>query len=416
MPLIEIRMPEDDNEGTTASVGAWLKQPGHRIVENEPLVEINTDKVTIEIAAPAAGTLREQLKAVGDSVGPGELLGLVETGATAAQQADGANVPPTSLESHAEATSALATPPLPDSEVPATFSPVVRRLLAELGLDPRSIPKVGRGGRLTPEDIRNYLSHDPSTGRPEPPRPAASAPPASSPHTSQTSGRRVDHTPMRKSIATHMARSIQTAPHVTAVFEADLYNVLADRERRKQAFGKDAAPTITAYLIRAAVRAIQLIPVVNSKWHDTYLEVFDEVNFGVGTALESGGLIVPVLRNADQMDLVQLSHNLREMTQRARSGKCTQADLEGGTFTLSNHGVGGSLMAAPIVLPHGQAAILGAGKMQKRVIVCETGGRELFRVRPMMYVTLTIDHRVLDGQQADAFLTAFVAALEAPEI
>jgi 2-oxoglutarate dehydrogenase E2 component (dihydrolipoamide succinyltransferase) len=412
MPLIEIRMPEDDNEGTVASVGVWLKQPGDSVVENEPLVEINTDKVTIEIAAPSGGILREQLKAVGDSVGPGELLGLVESAATGVQQAGGAAASPAHVEPGPEHAASLTAPLSVSGEVDATFSPAVRRLLAELGLDPRAIPKVGRGGRLTPEDIRNYLS----TGRSEPLRPAASVAAPPSPHASYTAGRRVEHTPMRKSIATHMARSVQTAPHVTAVFEADLYNVLADRERRKQASGKDSTPTITAYLIRAAVRAIKLVPVVNSKWHDTHLELFDQVNFGVGTALESGGLIVPVLRNADQMDLLGLSQNLREMTQKARSGKCTQADLEGGTFTLSNHGVGGSLWASPIVLPHGQAAILGAGKLQKRVIVCETGGRELFRVRPMMYVTLTIDHRVLDGQQADAFLTAFVAALEGPEV
>jgi 2-oxoglutarate dehydrogenase E2 component (dihydrolipoamide succinyltransferase) len=412
MPFIEVRMPEDDTEGTEASVGVWLRQPGDSVVENEPLVEINTDKVTIEIAAPAGGILGEQRKATGDPVKWGELLGLVETGATGVQQANGTAASPALLQPPSEPATPLSTPLPPGNEVAATFSPVVRRLLAELGLDARAIPKVGRGGRLTPEDVRCHLAAE----RSAPLRPAASSGSPPSFSANGSSGRRVDHTPMRKSIASHMARSVQTAPHVTAVFEADLYNVFSDRQRRKQASGTDSSPTITAYLIRAAVRAIKLIPVVNSKWHDTHLEIFDDVNFGVGTALESGGLIVPVLRNADQMDLPGLSQNLREMTQKARNGKCTQADLEGGTFTLSNHGVGGSLWAAPIVLPHGQAAILGAGKVQKRVIVCETGGRELFRIRPMMYVTLTIDHRVLDGQQADAFLTAFVAALENPEV
>lgn len=408
MPLIEVRMPEDDTEGTEAMVGNWLKKPGDTVVENEPLVEINTDKVTLEVAAPAAGTLHEQRKAAGDSVQWGELLGFVETGTPGTQQTDDGA---TASDSSPEQTASRATSQRPVNEAAATFSPAVRRILSELNLDPRAIPKVGRGGRLTPEDIRLYLSAGQSTTL----RPASAASSQSS-SAALSAGRRVDHTPMRKSIASHMARSVQTAPHVTAVFEADLYNVFRDRERRKQASGGDSAPTITAYLIRAAVRAIQVVPVVNSKWHDTHLEIFDHVNFGVGTALESGGLIVPVLRNANQLDLLGLSQALRELTQRARSGKCTQADLQGGTFTLSNHGVGGSLFAAPIVLPHGQAAILGTGKAQKRVIVCETGGRELFRIRPMMYVTLTIDHRVLDGQQADAFLTAFVAALENPEV
>jgi 2-oxoglutarate dehydrogenase E2 component (dihydrolipoamide succinyltransferase) len=218
---------------------------------------------------------------------------------------------------------------------------------------------------------------------------------------------------MRKSIANHMARSVQTAPHVTSVFEADLSAVLSDRATRKADQGAEAVPSVTAYLIQAALKAIRVVSEVNSKWHDDYLEVFDWVNFGVGTALESGGLVVPVIRGAQAMDLLTLSQRLRDLTQKARSGKLTQDDMSGGTFTLSNHGVSGSLLAAPIILPHGQAAILGVGKMQRRVIVCETGGRELFRIRPMMYVTLTIDHRVLDGQQTNLFLTKFVAALEA---
>jgi 2-oxoglutarate dehydrogenase E2 component (dihydrolipoamide succinyltransferase) len=166
--------------------------------------------------------------------------------------------------------------------------------------------------------------------------------------------------------------------------------------------------------MHAALTAIHVVPEVNSKWHDDALEVFDEVNFGFGTALEGGGLVVPVIRNAHTMDLVTLAQHLRELTQKARSGKLTQADMEGGTFTLSNHGVSGSLLAAPIILPHGQAAILGAGKLQRRVVAGESNGRELARIRPMMYFTLTVDHRVLDAQQTNGFLTAFVAALEAP--
>ncbi len=223
----------------------------------------------------------------------------------------------------------------------------------------------------------------------------------------------VAHTPMRKTIATHMAKSMQTAPHVTSVFEADLFHVLADREHRRHA-NPESLPSVTAYLIMAALAAIAEVPEVNSKWHEEHLELFDQVHFGVGTALPSGGLVVPVIRNAHTLDLRALSSSLHDLTQKARAGKLTHADMEGGTFTLSNHGVSGSLLAAPIILPHGQAAILGTGKVQKRVVVCETGGRELFRVRPMMYVTLTVDHRVLDGQQTNRFLTTFVSSLENP--
>jgi 2-oxoglutarate dehydrogenase E2 component (dihydrolipoamide succinyltransferase) len=180
----------------------------------------------------------------------------------------------------------------------------------------------------------------------------------------------------------------------------------------KTASGSDEVPSVTSYLIHAAVKAIKAVPEVNSKWHDDALEIFDEVNFGFGTAVQSGGLVVPVIRNAHTMDLPAISHHLRELTNKARTGKLTQADMEGGTFTLSNHGVSGSLLAAPIILPHGQAAILGAGKMQRRPIVSDSEGRELLKIRPMMYVTLTVDHRVLDAQQTNAWLTKFVEALE----
>jgi 2-oxoglutarate dehydrogenase E2 component (dihydrolipoamide succinyltransferase) len=200
---------------------------------------------------------------------------------------------------------------------------------------------------------------------------------------------------------------------VTSAFEAHLSPVLMDRESWK-ADAAGLVPSMTAYLMFAALQAIKMVPEVNSKWHKEAVEIFNEVHFGFGTALEGGGLVVPVIRNAHLMDIETLSRMLRELTTKARNGKLTRADMEGGTFTVFNHGVSGSLLVAPIVLPYGQAAILGAGKLQRRVVVGESGGRELFRIRPMMYVTLTVDHRVLDGQQTNRFLTEFVAALESP--
>ena len=388
-------MPEEENEGTAASLGKWLKKPGDSVSEHEPLLEVNTDKVTIEIAAPATGVLKEALKAGGDAVLPGDLLGTIQTGT-------GTNTAESTLIERAPVRAAAGDAELPSDEPAAdSYSPAVRRMLKQHDLDPRLIPRPARGKRLTPDDIEAYLA----TKR-------VDAGPAGQP--SRIAGRKVPHTPMRRSIAEHMARSVQTAPHVTSVFEADLSQALADRAARKQASESAHIPSITAYLLHAAIQAIKLVPEVNSKWHEDYLEVFDEVNFGVATALDSGGLVVPVIRNAQSMGLTELSAALQSITQRARSGKLAQADMQDGTFTLSNHGVSGSLLAAPIILPHGQAAILGAGKMQRRVIVCETGGRELFRIRPMMYVTLTVDHRALDGQQANRFLTEFVAALEKP--
>jgi 2-oxoglutarate dehydrogenase E2 component (dihydrolipoamide succinyltransferase) len=395
VPNVDIRMPEEQNEGTEASVGTWLKRPGEAIRENEPLVEISTDKVTIEIASPATGVLSEVLKTEGDAVLPGELLGRIQTGAVGASESK-------SSGERKDAASQTGVAGVVNSAALDSYSPGVRRLLREHNLDPVVIPKVGRGGRLTVEDVETFLA-DSS-------QPKAAA--AGSSKEPRFTGRRVPHTPMRRSIATHMARSVQTAPHVTSVFEADLSRILSDREARKAAFEGEDVPSVTAYLLSAVLQAIKVVPEVNSKWHDDALEVFDEVNLGFGTALDKGGLVVPVIRSAHTMDLLSLARNLRDLTLKARSGKLTQADMDGGTFTISNHGVSGSLLATPIILPHGQAAILGAGKLQRRVIVCESGGRELFRIRPMMYVTLTVDHRVLDGQQTNGFLTAFVKAIE----
>lgn len=413
MSLIEIRMPAEEKEGTEAAIAAWLKEPGQIVAEHEPLLEISTDKVTLEIPAPASGVLQIQLKSKGDFVNPGDLLGAIVTSDTSTSstgaipynstEQDPAFPEPAGRQGWNTAAKGVETAESA-REARTTFSPVVRRLLAELGLDPQAVAKTSRGGRLTPEDIRAHLSS---------PQSVPTKGSAATVSVAEASiGRAIPHTPMRKSIAAHMARSVQTAPHVTAVFEADLHNVLADREVRRQTADGDAVPSITAYLIHAALTAVALVPEVNSRWHDTHLEVFDHVHFGVGTALDAGGLVVPVIRDAHTMDLLTLSRKIREMTAKARTGKLTQRDMDAGTFTLSNHGISGSLLAAPIILPHGQAAILGAGKVQKRVIVCETGGRELFRVRPMMYVTLTVDHRVLNAQQTNAFLTAFVTALE----
>ncbi len=401
MPIIEIRMPDDEKEGTEASLGVWFKAPGEMVSEHEPLVEINTDKVTIEIAAPASGRIGLLIKQSGDQVLPGELLGTIESGNA---------TPEASAPIPASETQPSPAPALVSTSVDqhTTYSPAVRKLLAELGLDPESIKKSTRGGRITPQDIAAHLKHQPAErAETQPNLPAVEA-------EERVLGKKLPHTPMRKSIARHMLQSVIAAPHVTSVFEADLFNVMADRNLKKQNSANGEAPSVTAYILRAAVQAIKQYPEVNSKWHDAFLEQFDIVNFGVGTALENGGLVVPVIRDAQDMSLSDLSEALRGITKKAREGKLTQADMEDGTFTLSNHGVGGSLFAAPIILPHGQAAILGTGKIQKRPLICETGGRELFRVRPMMYVTLTVDHRALDGQQTNGFLTQFVRALETP--
>jgi len=222
----------------------------------------------------------------------------------------------------------------------------------------------------------------------------------------------VPHTQMRRSIAQHMVQSVATAPHVTSVFEADLSAVIADRDAKKGDFeARGAKLTFTAYFVRAAVEALKAVPEANSRWHDDGLELFDDINIGIATALGSGGLIVPVIAGAQNLDLFALAERLKDLTERARSERLDPSDVQNGTFTISNHGVSGSLVATPIIINQPQSAILGIGKLERRVRPASDSGNEV-TVRPMCYVSLTIDHRVLDGFQANQFLTKFTEAIE----
>jgi 2-oxoglutarate dehydrogenase E2 component (dihydrolipoamide succinyltransferase) len=218
---------------------------------------------------------------------------------------------------------------------------------------------------------------------------------------------------VRKRIAEHMVQSLlHTAPHVTTVFEADMTAVLAHRQKHKDEFAKRRVPlTLTAYFLQAIVDAIGAVPEANSRWTDSALEVFDSIHVGVATALAEGGLVVPVLRDVQSRDLFGTAEGLNDLVSRAREGRLTPGDVRGGTFTISNHGVSGSLVATPIIINQPQSAILGVGKLEKRPVVLEEGGEERIAIRPRCYVTLTIDHRVMDGHQANRFLETFVTRL-----
>ena len=218
---------------------------------------------------------------------------------------------------------------------------------------------------------------------------------------------------MRLAIAEHMHSSVTTAPHVTAVFEADFTAIMRHRDRNKaQLAASGINLSYTAYIVAACVAAMKAVPEVNSRWHDDALEVFDDIHIGVGTALGDKGLVVPVIRECQNLSLSGIAAKLQDVTARARSNSLTPADMRGGTFTISNHGVSGSLVATPIIINQPQSAILGVGKLEKRVIVREVDGVDTMQIRPMAYVSLTIDHRALDGHQTNAWLTAFVSCLE----
>jgi 2-oxoglutarate dehydrogenase E2 component (dihydrolipoamide succinyltransferase) len=374
--MTDIVLPTDQTEGTSNVVGKWFKAVGDAVSQHEPLLEITTDKVTVEIAAPVSGVLAEILKPEGEAVEPGDVVGRIGESVTLSEAKGPISTP-------APVPSAPAAPQ-GDSTGDAELSPAVRRLIREHHLDPARIKGTGRGGRITVQDVESFLD---STSRPA----------------VQPSSRLVPHSAMRRSIAEHMVKSVATAPHVTAMFEADLSAVIRHREAHQKAF------TYTAYFVRASVAALQAVPEVNSRWRDQGLELYEDCNIGIGTALPGGGLIVPVLRQAQDLDLAETARRLEDLTTRARAGSLEPRDVQGGTFTISNHGVSGSLLAAPIVINQPQSAILGIGKLEQRVRVAADGG---FQARPLLYVTLTIDHRALDGFQANAFLSRWVEVIE----
>jgi 2-oxoglutarate dehydrogenase E2 component (dihydrolipoamide succinyltransferase) len=218
---------------------------------------------------------------------------------------------------------------------------------------------------------------------------------------------------MRLRIAENMLNSVTVAPHVTAMFEADFSAIIAHRDRHKAAWAKQGVKlTYSAYIVAAAAEAMKVAPAINSRWHEDRLEIFDDINIGVGTALGEKGLIVPVLRNVESLNLKGIARGLDDMIERARAEKLTGRHVSGGTFTISNHGVSGSLFASPIIIAQPQSAILGLGKLEKRVVVREVGDQDAILIRPMAYVSLTIDHRVVDGHQTNAWLSRFVELLE----
>ena len=419
--LFDVCVPADQTEGTKSAVARWLKQIGDAVALNEPLLELETDKVLVEVPSPASGTLREILKSVGQETTPLELLGRIDVSAATASAAAAAMAAESPTATPADKKPVAMTA---GTQYAATrLSPSVRRLLAELRLQPQDIRGSGAGGRITAIDVRQHAqqrqtsvtaspSSSPSPSPwPSPPTPASQEPSAAD--ADEIGIQRVPLTPMRRRIAEHMVESLlHTAPHVTSVFELDLGAVLAHRARHKDEFAAQGAPlTLTAYFALACIDGIRAVPEVNSRWTDTAIEIYRSIHLGIGTAIEGRGLIVPVLRDLQALNLFGIARQLADLTQRARAGSLQPGDTRGGTFTISNHGTSGSLLAAPIVINQPQAAILGVGRMEKRVVAIERDGQDCIAIRPRCYVTLTIDHRVMDGDRANRFLGVFVDRL-----
>jgi 2-oxoglutarate dehydrogenase E2 component (dihydrolipoamide succinyltransferase) len=386
--IADVIAPSNE-EGTKATISRWCKAAGDSIRKDEPLLELETDKVTVEIPSPVTGELCEILKQPDEEVLPGQVLARVRIALhdTLPGLRESAPTEPPSADAAPESAWSApgARPPL---------SPAVRRLLDQHGLSPADVAGSGLNGRITSHDIERHVGAM-----------LAATPPAAA--------SRVPHTAVRRRVAEHMARSLALSPHVTTLFEADLTRVLAHRSCNAAAFERQGVRlTLTAYFVAACARALCAHPVVNATFHEDALELHADANIGVGTALGNEGLIVPVIHRAQGQDLLGIARRLGQLVTAARSGKLAPEEVRGGTFTISNHGVGGSLLAAPIIINQPQVAILGIGKVERRVVALEAQGGEAIGVRSKCYLTLTIDHRALDAFQANAFLTHIVNTLE----
>jgi 2-oxoglutarate dehydrogenase E2 component (dihydrolipoamide succinyltransferase) len=395
--VIEVRVP-DEQEGTKAVVRAWLKAVGDAVAENDPLVELETDKVTQEVPAPAAGVLAEIVLDTDAEAVPGALLARIETKGTPANAGTQEAKPSLNSEDAAAGT-APGPRPSPGNGNESRLSPSVRRACLQHGIDPARIAGTGRNGRVTREDVDRAIAAATVVGIGEP----ATAQPR------QFSAQDIPHDRMRLTIAENMARAVSEQPHVTAVFEADFSAIAAHKAAMAE---RGVKLSYTAYIVKAAAEAMSAAPSINGRWEKDRIAISPTVDIGVGTALGEKGLVVPVVKDAGKLSLEQIGAKLGDLTRSARDGKLERSEVSGGSFTISNHGVSGSLLAAPIILHQGQAAILGIGKLQKRVVVREIGGQDAILVRPMAYVTLTIDHRVIDGHQTNAWLSRFVEILE----
>jgi len=404
----EIRFPEDQQEGTEATVTHWLVKEGDSVAEHDPVVEIETDKVVVEVAAPQAGVIAHIKIQQDEEVNPGDVLCILNTDTRAEPESiPQTEAPPTEIPKGEE--------PAPGPEVDnSRLSPAVRQRVLQHNLDISGIAGSGRGGRITLQDVEALIAEQGSQ-QPETIETVPSIPvPATTAGDLAKDTQIIPHDKMRKRIAENMLTSLlHTAPHVTAVFEADLSAIMAHRATNKEAYANRGTPlTLSVYFIAAAIAAIKKVPRINSRWFDDRLEIFHHINIGIGTALGDQGLIVPVLKNAQNMDLAGIAAGLADLTSRARDGKLRPDDVRGGTYTISNHGTSGSLIATPIIINQPESAILGVGKIEKRIKVKEVDGEDMMVIKPMCYISNTIDHRVIDGFQCNAFLTELVNTLE----
>jgi 2-oxoglutarate dehydrogenase E2 component (dihydrolipoamide succinyltransferase) len=408
--MAEIRVPALGESVTEATIGKWFKKPGDAVAVDEPLVELETDKVTIEVPAPAAGVLSGIAVKDGDTVAVGALLGAIKEGAGAA--ATKAPAKPAEAVPQAAPAAAppktVAGPKAPASDLP--LAPSVRKIAAETSIDPSSVPGTGKDGRITKGDMLAAIER--AAAQPTPVAQPAAAVQVRAPSPADDAAReeRVRMTRLRQTIARRLKDAQNTAAMLTTFNEVDMSEVMALRARYKEAFEKKHGAKLgfMGFFVKACVQALKEIPAVNAEIDgaDLVYKNYYHVGIAVGT---DKGLIVPVVRDADKLSIAEIEKTISDLGKRARDGQLKLEELQGGTFTITNGGIYGSLMSTPI-LNAPQSGILGMHKIQERPVAA--GGK--VEIRPMMYLALSYDHRIVDGREAVTFLVRVKEALEDP--
>ena len=415
---IDIKVPPLGESVTEAIIAKWLKSPGEAVAADEPVAELETDKVTLEVPAPTAGVMVSHAVAVGDTVGVEAVIAVIdENGEAAPAPAATPSVTPAAEEKPAPAAPAPApTTPAPAVSSPSMdhpLSPAVKRLVDENNLDPRKISATGKDGRLTKGDVLAAIENG-SAKAAAPAAATSSAPAPVLPRTDDPREERVPMTRLRKVIAQRLKDAQNTAAMLTTFNEVDMSNVMALRSEYRDVFEKTYGVRLgfMSFFVHAAIEALKEFPAVNAEIHgdDIIYKNFYNIGVAVGTPQ---GLVVPVLKDADQMSFAETEASINAFGQKARDGQLTMDDMSGGTFTISNGGVYGSMMSTPI-LNKPQSGILGMHNIQKRAVVVSGKNGDSIEIRPMMYLALSYDHRIIDGREAVSFLVRIKDKIEDP--
>jgi 2-oxoglutarate dehydrogenase E2 component (dihydrolipoamide succinyltransferase) len=406
--MAEIRVPTLGESVTEATIGKWFKKPGDAVAVDEPLVELETDKVTIEVPAPAAGVLSDIAAKDGDTVAVGAVLGQIKEGAGAAPAkaaAKPAEAAPQPAAAPAQPKPAAAAPP-----AAASLAPSVRRIAAETGTDPSTVPGSGKDGRVTKGDMLAAIER--AAAQPTPVAQPAAAVQVRAPSPADDAAReeRVKMTRLRQTIARRLKDAQNTAAMLTTFNEVDMGHVMAMRTQYRDLFEKKHGVKLgfMGFFVKACVQALKEIPAVNAEIDGADIIYKNYYHLGIAVGTERG-LVVPVVRDCDQKSLADIEKSITDFGKRARDGSLKIDELQGGTFTVTNGGIYGSLMSTPI-LNAPQSGILGMHKIQDRPMA--VAGK--VEIRPMMYLALSYDHRIVDGREAVTFLVRVKECLEDP--